>query len=152
MPASHHALTMGLFDALAKQAVGSLLGGRGQPADILLSLFQEAGGLPGLMERFQKAGLEEVFTSWVSLGENKPLGVAQMEQALGGDAISGLAGRLGLDSGMLKPLMSQFLPQVIDRLTPEGRIDQAFPSADQLQGVLADVMRSGLGGLFGGRS
>lgn len=142
---------MGLFDALAKQAVGGLLGG-GRPADMLSSLFQESGGLPGLMERFEQAGLKEVFASWVSLEENKPLGAEQMQQALGADAISGLAGRLGLDSGMLTPLMSQFLPQVIDRLTPKGRIEQAFPDANQLQGVLADVMKGGLGGFFGGRS
>lgn len=143
---------MGLFDALAKQAVGSLLGGRGQPADLLTSILHEAGGLPGLMQRFEQAGLRDVFASWVSLDENKPLGASQMQQALGADAVAGLAGRLGLDSGMLLPLLSQFLPQVIDRLTPNGRIEQDLPGADQLQGVLADVMKSGLGGLFGGRS
>lgn len=143
---------MGLFDALAKQAIGSFLGSSGgQPTNILSSLLNQAGGIPGLMQRFQQAGLTEVFASWVSTGQNQPVQPAQMEQALGKDAISDLAGRLGLDSQTVLPLLSQFLPQVIDKLTPNGQVDEANPSDDQLQNVLASVMKGGLGGLFGGR-
>jgi uncharacterized protein YidB (DUF937 family) len=48
------------------------------------------------------------------------------------------------------PLLSQFLPQVIDKLTPNGIVDDPNPSADQLQKVMASVMKGGLGSLFGG--
>ena len=143
---------MGLFDALAKQAFGSFLGtGAGQPADLLSSLLLQAGGLPGLMQRFQQAGLSEVFASWVSAGENRAVQPAQLEQALGSDAVAALAGRLGLEANTLLPLLSQFLPQVIDQLTPNGQMEEAQPSADQLQNVLANVMRGGLSSLFGRR-
>jgi len=49
-------------------------------------------------------------------------------------------------------LLSQFLPQIIDKLTPNGSLENVNPSADQLQSVLASVMKGGLGGLFGGKS
>jgi uncharacterized protein YidB (DUF937 family) len=143
---------MGLFDTLAKQAIGSFLGtGSSQPADILTNLLQQAGGLPGLMQRFQQAGLTEVFASWVSTDENQPIQPTQMEQALGSDAIAGLANRLGLDRQTILPLLSQFLPQVIDQLTPSGRIDEPSPSTETLQNVLASVMKSGLSGIFSSR-
>ena len=144
---------MGLFDSLAKQAIGSFLGGSGgQPTDLLSSLLNQAGGLPGLMQRFNQAGLTEVFASWVSTGENKPVQPAQMEQALGADAVADLSRKLGLDVNMVLPLISQFLPQVIDKLTPNGVVENTPPSGDQLQSVLASVMKDGLGSLFGGRA
>lgn len=142
---------MGLFDSLAKQAMGGLMGGAKQ-ADMLSGLMTEAGGLTGLMERFQQAGLGEVFASWVSTGENQPVQPSQLQGALGMDNIEQLAARVGFDVKMLLPLLSQFFPQIIDKLTPNGSIENAHPSADQLQDVLAGVMKSGLGSFFGGRS
>lgn len=144
---------MGLFDSLAKQAMGSLLGGSsGQSSDFLSSLLNQAGGLPGLKQKFNQAGLTEIFASWVSTGENKPVQPAQMEQALGADAVADLAQKLGLNVNMVLPLISQFLPQVIDKLTPKGVVEDQQPSGDQLQDVLASVMKGGLGSFFGGRS
>ena len=144
---------MGLFDSLAKQAMGSLLGGNsGQPSDLLTSLLNQAGGLPGLKQKFNQAGLTEIFASWVSTGENKIVQPAQMEQALGADAVADLAQKLGLNVNMVLPLISQFLPQVIDKLTPKGVVEDQQPSSDQLQNVLASVMKGGLGSFFGGRS
>lgn len=139
---------MGLFDTLAKQALGGMLNGGG-PADVLSSLLKESGGLNGLHERFQSAGLGEVFSSWVGKGENSPVQPGQIRQALGEDALQALAGRLGFNPQMLLPLLSQFLPQVIDRLTPNGSIENATPGSEHLQEVLASVMKNGLGGLFG---
>jgi uncharacterized protein YidB (DUF937 family) len=144
---------MGLFDSLAKQAMGSLLGGNScQPSDFLSSLLNQAGGLPGLKEKFNQAGMTEIFASWVSTGENKTVQPDQLEKALGSDAIADMAQKLGLNVGMVLPLISQFLPQVIDKLTPNGVVEDQQPSGDQLQNVLASVMKGGLGGLFGGRS
>lgn len=144
---------MGLFDSLAKQAMGSLLAGSGgQSSDVLSSLLNQAGGLSGLKQKFNQAGLTELFASWVSTGENKPVQPAQMEQALGADAVADLAQKLGLNVNMVLPLISQFLPQVIDKLTPKGVVEDQQPSGDQLQDVLASVMKGGLGSFFGGRS
>jgi len=144
---------MGLLDTFAKQALGSMLGGKsGQsdPVSMLSGLMSESGGLNGLMGQFQKAGLGDQFASWVSRGENQPVNEDQVQSALGADAIQGLANKLGMNAGSLLPMLSQFLPQVIDKLTPKGQIETNEPSGDQIQGVLGSIMKSGLGGLFGG--
>jgi uncharacterized protein YidB (DUF937 family) len=144
---------MGLFDTLAKNALGSMLGGSSNqdPAAMLSGLLSEAGGLEGLMGQFQSAGFGSQFASWVSTGENQPLSEDQMQSAIGVDALQGLANKLGMNTGTVLPLLAQFLPQVIDKLTPQGQIADNHPSSGQLQSVLTSVISSGLGGLFGGR-
>lgn len=142
---------MGLFDMLAKQALGGMFGGGQPPSDILSSLLQQQGGLPGLMERFQQAGLKDAFASWVSTDANQPVQPAQMEQALGVGAVADIAKKVGVDAGTILPMLSQFLPQIIDKLTPNGTMDNPHPTGDQLQSVISSVMKGGLGGLFGGR-
>lgn len=141
---------MGLFDTLAKQALGGFFGGK--QADMLGGLLNEAGGLPGLMDRFGSAGLKDIFASWVSTGDNQPIQPGQVQEVLGKDALQGLADRLGVNMQMLLPLMAQFLPQIIDQLTPSGQIDAEHPTPERLQEVLGNVMKNGIGGLFGSRA
>lgn len=144
---------MGLFDTLAKNALGSMLGGSSKqdPAAMLSGLLSEAGGIEGLMSQFQSAGFSSQFASWVSTGENQPLSEDQMQSAIGAEALQGLASKLGMNTGTVLPLLAQFLPQVIDKLTPQGQIADNHPSSGQLQSVLTSVISSSLGGLFGGR-
>lgn len=142
---------MGLFDSLAKHALGGLMGGSNQ-GSMLNDLLSQAGGLNGLKEQFQKAGLGDAFASWVSTDQNQSVQPSQLESALGSDAIRDLAAKVGFDVKMVLPLLSQFLPQVIDKLTPNGAIEDAFPPTEKLQEVLGSVMKGGLSGLFGGRS
>ena len=143
---------MGLFDSLAKNALGGLLGGSSKqdPAAMLSGLLNDAGGLQGLMGQFQKAGFGEQFASWVSTGENKPLDAEQVQNAVGMDEIQRLASKLGMQTQTVLPLLAQFLPQVIDKLTPKGQIDDNNPSGGQIQSVLASLISSSFGGLFGG--
>jgi uncharacterized protein YidB (DUF937 family) len=56
-----------------------------------------------------------------------------------------------MNTGTLLPLLVQFLPQVIDKLTPQGQIADNHPSSSQLQSVLTSVISSSFSGLFGGR-
>jgi len=143
---------MGLFDSLAKNALGGLLGGSSKqdPAAMLSGLLNDAGGLQGLMGQFQKAGFGEQFASWVGTGENKPLDAQQVQSAVGMDEIQRLASKLGMQTQTVLPLLAQFLPQVIDKLTPKGQIDDNNPSGGQIQSVLTSLISSSLGGLFGG--
>ena len=145
---------MGLLDSLAKNALGGKLGGSAKqdPAAMLSGLLNEAGGLNGLMGQFQKAGLGDAFSSWISTGQNQPITADQMQNAVGTDTIQHLAGKVGMKAETVLPLLSQFLPQIIDKLTPKGQIEDNNPSGSQIQGVLISVVSSGLGGLFGGKS
>ncbi|WP_395718444.1 YidB family protein [Prosthecobacter sp.] len=142
---------MGLFDSLAKNALGGMLGGKQDPAAMLSGLLSDAGGLQGLMSKFQSAGFGEHFSSWVGTGENQPMNVDEVQNAVGLDEIQRLASKLGMQSQTVVPLLAQFLPQVIDKLTPKGQIDENLPSGAQIQSVLTSVISSSLGGMFGGR-
>ncbi|HYF36244.1 MAG TPA: YidB family protein, partial [Prosthecobacter sp.] len=133
-------------DTLAKQAFG------GQPAALLENLLREAGGLAGMSDRFSAAGLQDIFASWVSSGENRPIHPTDLQNIMGSDALQALAARVGFSADTILPLMAQFLPQVVDRLTPNGRIEGSLPTPDQLQSIFGDVMKSGLSSLFGRKS
>lgn len=143
---------MGLFDSLAKNALGSMLGGSANmdPAAMLSGLLNEAGGLTGMMAQFEKAGLGATFSSWVGTGTNLPIDAAQMQAAVGTDNLQALAGKVGMQVSTVLPLLAQFLPQVIDKLTPHGEIHDNNPNGGQIQSVLTSVISSGFGGLFGG--
>lgn len=145
---------MGLFDALAKNALGNLLGGSAKqdPAALLSGLLSEAGGLQGLMGKFQSAGLGDHFASWIGHGDNQSVSADDMHNAVGAEALQGVATKLGMNVQTILPLLAQFLPQIIDKLTPNGQIDENHPTGERLQSVLASVMSGGLGGLLGGKS
>jgi uncharacterized protein YidB (DUF937 family) len=99
---------------------GAAFGGGGGAAGGLGSL----GGLAGLVEQFGRAGLGDVAGSWVGRGQNMPISADQLGQALGGERIGAMAGQLGMDQGDLLGQLSQMLPQIVDRLTPEGQVPQ----------------------------
>jgi uncharacterized protein YidB (DUF937 family) len=156
---------MGLFDSLAKQALGGILGGGGgsggldigtlmklaansdQASGALSGLLNQVGGISGLLAKFQSAGLGDVVASWVGSGENQAVEPAKIESALGSDVVQGFASKLGLSGTQLLPLLTQFLPVIIDKLTPAGKVEAEQPSADMLQNVIASVLKGGLGGL-----
>ena len=56
-------------------------------------------------------------------GENQPITPEQIEHGLGPEVIETLAARLGLPPGEASALLSKYLPQIIDKLTPHGTIE-----------------------------
>ncbi|OQW37651.1 MAG: hypothetical protein A4E19_13335 [Nitrospira sp. SG-bin1] len=119
---------MGLMDQLG-QAVGGMLGGQGgqhpllQAVAGLLGKDSSIGGLVGLVQTFQKNGLGDIVNSWVSTGQNLPVTPSQIEQGLGGDVLSQLASKAGLSSGAASSQLAGLLPDLIDKLTPNGRVE-----------------------------
>lgn len=86
------------------------------PAGGLLS------GLGGLLHQFQQNGQGNLANSWVGTGQNAPASPNQISQALGPDTIRELAQRLGLPEDEVASRLSKELPQVVDKLTPNGRL------------------------------
>ena len=80
------------------------------------------GGLGGLLDKLQKGGLGDVANSWVGSGQNKPVAPGQLGPALGPDIIKTLAQRSGLSEEEITRQLSQILPGVVDKLTPQGRV------------------------------
>ena len=80
------------------------------------------GGLGGLLNKFQQNGLGDVMNSWVGPGENKPVSPGQLGSALGPDILKQLTQKTGLSQQDLMAQLSQILPGVVDKLTPNGRL------------------------------
>ena len=79
-------------------------------------------GLGGLIDQFQKKGLGDVIDSWVNRGTNKRVAPDQVTVALGGDVVDQLAKRTGLSRDQVVAELARMLPNVVDKLTPEGRL------------------------------
>ena len=80
------------------------------------------GGLGGLVDKLQKGGLGNLVNSWVGAGQNQPVSPNQLGPALGPDIIKTLAQRSGLPEEELTRHLSQVLPGLVDKLTPNGRL------------------------------
>jgi uncharacterized protein YidB (DUF937 family) len=80
------------------------------------------GGLGGLLDKLQKGGLGSAANSWVGSGQNQPVPPGQLGSALGSDIIKTLAQRSGLSEEELTKQLSQVLPSLVDKLTPQGRL------------------------------
>jgi uncharacterized protein YidB (DUF937 family) len=100
------------------------------------------GGLGGLVEQFSRAGMGDIAKSWVGTGQNLPISPDQLGKVLGGDTIGNMASQLGMNQGDLLGQLSQMLPQVVDKLTPQGQIPQGDIGGmgDQLGGLLGGLL------------
>jgi uncharacterized protein YidB (DUF937 family) len=112
----------GLSDLL-KGGLGGLLAG-GAAGSVL------SGGLGDLLNQLQQGGHSEAANSWVGKGENKAIAPGDLASALGADQIESLTAQSGLSREELLSGLSQYLPQVIDHLTPDGRL----PTENELSG------------------
>lgn len=104
----------GLGDLL-KGGLGGLLAG-GAAGSVI------SGGLGDLLKQFQQNGQGDTANSWVSPGPNKPIAPGDLGKALGADQINTLAAQTGLSRDELLQGLSQYLPDVINHLTPDGRV------------------------------
>jgi uncharacterized protein YidB (DUF937 family) len=84
----------------------------------------QAGGLSGLIDRFKQAGLGHLADSWVGTGANQPVSPDQLERVLGRQQVDTMAEQSGMDRGGFLSQLSQALPSVVDRMTPNGRVQE----------------------------
>ena len=89
------------------------------------------GGLGDLIDRFRQGGLEDIIKSWIGTGPNKAVSPNQLHQALGAETIDRLSEETGLPRDDLLSQLSRALPEVIDKLTPDGKLPK---EADLLPG------------------
>lgn len=120
-----------------------LVGGKGGADGIfgaIGTLINENGGLPGLVQKFQQGGLTEAVNSWIGLGENHAISENHILQVLGSDKIQALAKQFGLDGSQLASQIAGVLPQVIDKLTPDGEL----PKDNNLVGQALQLLQTNL--------
>lgn len=126
-----------------------MLGGDQQPggnpkAQLLQAAIQmlannQGGGLQGMLGAFQNAGLGDALASWIGTGQNLPVSGEQIQQALGdGGQLQQLAQAAGLSEGDAAGHLSEMLPGLIDKLTPNGTMPQG--GMGDLAGMLGQFL------------
>lgn len=111
-------LMIGLGALLASGALHKQAGGTtpGAPDGGLLA------GLGGLINRFQESGQSDIIKSWIGTGQNLPISASQLGSVLGPTVIKALAAKTGISEQELTAQLSQILPGVVDKLTPNGQL------------------------------
>ena len=112
--------------------LGNLLGGlggllAGGAAGSVLS-----GGLNDLLKQFQQSGQGTTVNSWVGTGPNKEISPNDLGRALGADRVNALVAQTGMSRSELLDALSEYLPQVVDQMTPKGRL----PTEQEAQRLL----------------
>jgi uncharacterized protein YidB (DUF937 family) len=115
---------MGLFDSIAGNMLGKLGGEKGAIAQVAIDLFNQNGGLAGVLEKFQAAGFSDEVASWVGKGTNLPISATQVVQVLGSSTIQTAANKLGISADEISAKIAEYLPQVVDRMTPNGEVSK----------------------------
>lgn len=80
------------------------------------------GVLGGLINHFQENGAGDVAGSWVGTGTNQPISGSQLSQVLGPDLVAKISASTGLTPDQIVAQLSQVLPQVVDHMTPQGKL------------------------------
>jgi len=114
---------MGLLDGIAGQVLGKMMGDKGGMAQIALDMFNQHGGLEGVLAKFKEGGLGEAAASWVGKGENLPVSADQISSVLGSGAIAEMAAKFGIDPSTLSAQIAEHLPTVVDKMTPNGAVE-----------------------------
>ena len=79
--------------------------------------------------------------SWVGTGANQPISGDQLGQVLGQDTLSALASKIGMEPGAAAGQLSQLLPGIVDKLTPQGQMPQGgLGNANDLMGMLGGLL------------
>ncbi len=136
---------MGLLDSVLGAVMGGAQGGQGGAQGALVNALIQmignkaggaGGGLGGLVGALTQGGLGDVAKSWVGTGQNLPVSAEQLQSALGsgggGGLLAQLAQQAGMSQGDASSQLSQILPGLVDKLTPDGQI----PQQDSLEKML----------------
>src|SRR5882762_4300853 len=127
---------MGLLDSILGAATGKTKGsgGAAQLIGVLGGLLAQSGGLQGLANKFAQSGQGNAFQSWVGMGENQPVSNDQIQNALGSEQVNAMAAKMGVDPADASTFLAEYLPKIVDKLTPAGKVD---PGTDHQQGLAA---------------
>lgn len=134
---------MGLLDSIAGLAGQAMSSGQGNHPllqGVLGMLQNHEGGVAGLVQKFQENGLGEIASSWVGTGENLPISAEQLKGVLGNETIGQMASQLGVSNDQLSGQLSGLLPQIIDKLTPNGEVSSGGFDVSQALGMLQGLL------------
>lgn len=116
---------MGFLDEMATKAVASAGGSSNPIVSAVLQLIQnQPGGISGLLQHFHEKGLGDLVNSWVSTGQNLPVSSDQVQHVLGTEQVQQVAASAGIPAQLASSKLAEFLPMIVDKLTPNGQVPE----------------------------
>jgi uncharacterized protein YidB (DUF937 family) len=132
---------MSFLEDMAGREIGSLLSGSSNPlaACVMQMINNQPGGLSGLVQQFHDKGLGGLVTSWVGTGQNFPISADQLQHVLGSEQVKELAAKAGISPEAASSHLSQLLPMLIDKLTPNGQLPQGSSPLEEGMSMLKNL-------------
>src|SRR5262245_20570173 len=119
---------MGLLDSIVSSALKGMMSPsdtQGLPGALSQILGRtDLGGIGGLLAQLQQGGLDRQVASWLGNGANMPISPDQLRAALGDNHLQQMGQSAGLPVDQLIKAMAQFLPGTVDRMSPNGVLDE----------------------------
>jgi uncharacterized protein YidB (DUF937 family) len=115
----------------------AMVGDKAQPAIGLLNPLieylhrPEIGGVPGLVQKFEKAGLGPQIQSWIGSGKQLPITPDDVIHVFGSTDISSLAAKAGIPTEQAAQQIAELLPQAVSNFAPSAKLSNT--------GVFGDV-------------
>ena len=144
---------MGLLDGLVKAGLGQVLGGNSSQNPIQSKLIEIVlqqvlgksdqgglGGLGNLVGMLQGNGLGDVVSSWVGQGQNQEVAADQIAGGIDAGFLKNIASQLGASETETAGQLGQILPGLIDKLTPQGQVDNELGLDDAIN-VLGKLLK-----------
>jgi len=137
---------MSMLDGIIGNVLGGMLGSNNSSAQqnpllqAALQILQQNGGIGGIVERFRQSGYAAQADSWVSTGQNQPIDGDVLSQVLGAGTLDQIAGQLGLPRREAAAEVASALPDVVDRMTPQGSVP---PDSDDLVNRALEILQRG---------
>jgi uncharacterized protein YidB (DUF937 family) len=116
---------VGFLDEMASKAVASAGSSSNPIVSAVLQLIQnQPGGVSGLLQQFHEKGLGALVNSWVSTGQNLPVSPDQVQHVLGTEQVQQVAANAGVPAQLASSKLAEYLPMIIDKLTPNGQMPE----------------------------
>jgi uncharacterized protein YidB (DUF937 family) len=128
--------------------LGKLGGPQGQQGavDAIAKLFGNASGVQGIVSAMHQNGLGQQAKSWVGPGKNQPISGADVKKMADPQLLAQMAKQQNLSPDELSEHIAQALPNVVDKMTPDGQVPKQASAADAVkkQGSAAEALTGAL--------
>ena len=97
-------------------------------------------------DRRSGIGPRGVVNSWIGSGQNQAVSPDQIQQVLGSGQVQALAQKLGVSPEQASATLSQLLPTVMDKLSPNGAVPEHSNLLQMGESLLASFGKTGTNG------
>lgn len=103
---------------------------KGALTSIIELLNSSQGGADGILGKLKQGGLGDIVDSWIGTGKNKAVKSSQISNALDSEQVGQIAGKLGISENDAAKKIAQYLPTIIDKITPDGNASSLNKNID----------------------